>query len=554
MLNTCSTQKLLAPHNKYKKGYHMSKLVPDNMRGIFGSIVVESADVQPKNRQYGFLGTLKGTEDQKRKHVQGIAPHAKNALKVGLAKHQENDARMHQLYGLKTSSSKRREKQKVTNRTVEHFLDSVHGRHIADSLNSGKKHTDNPGSLHSRAHNFMRDYEPSVHEQYDQFGSELTEENIGKRENHNINVARSVYHAQLQTQGLTVSCPEYIKKMQDFLAGYKNGSSIAETHEIVTVNWDGDVWNDDVPYDLDEAVKGSGEIKSEVHKHVKKLVGKSGDSLKGTISNIDHNEDGTSTVHIRHTKPQTEKVVKMLRDWRYAHNQGVRDAAGEVLNSKTSSPGQPGFHIATSPLSGGWYHTKVHVKPPKGSLKEHELYKGDDDDDEVVPGDTAMAASQIGDSAGGMSESTPSPDNGTAKHLTTENAVVSTSQENEPTDGEDDDLPSGLGEDFFIEEFIGHAQALERKEYLDKKHPRTIHEVIQGRRSGKYFVVRNNKHGSHVAEAVNFPDLEQGAATQTLTNYDGKTEPVSGQGSLGETCEAKARRVNKLKSIIKSKE
>jgi hypothetical protein len=592
----------------------MSKLVPDNMRGIFSSIVVESADVHPKNRQYGFLGTLKGTEDQKRKHVTAIAPHVKNALKVGLAKHQESDAQMHKLYGLKTSSSKRREKMKVTNRTVEHFLDSVHGRHIADSLNDGKQHHANPGSLHSRAHHFMRDYEPSVHENYDQFGAELTEENIGKRESHNINVARSVYHAQLQTQGLTVSCPEYIKKMQDFLAGYKNGSSVAENHEIVTVNWNGDVWNDDIPYDLEEAVKGTGEVKSEIHKHVKKLVGKSGTSLKGTISNIDHHEDGTSTVNIRHTKPQTENVVKMLRDWRYAHNQGVRDKAGEVLNSKTSSPGHYSLGISTSPLSGGWYHTKVHVTTPKNikeqlellekklspeqikkrddlvsklpeadfkkrygdkakdvmyatatkralgeeideeELKEYELYKGSDDDDEVVPGSTAMAASQIGDSAGGMSESTPSPDNGPAKRLTTENAVVSTSQENEPTDGEQDDLPSGLGEEFFIEEFTGHAQALERKEYLDKKHPRTIHEVIQGRRSGKYFVVRNNKHGAHVAEAVNFPDLEQGAATQTLTNYDGKTEPVSGQGSLGETCEAKARRVNKIKSIIKSKE
>jgi hypothetical protein len=533
----------------------MSKLIPDNMLSIFGSIVTESADVHPKNRQYGFLGTLQGPEHAKQAHVRMIAPHAKAALQTGLAKHQASDAASEKLYGLKTTSSERRKKQKVTNRTVEHFLDSVHGRHIADSLNSGKKHTDNPGSLHSRAHNFMRDYDPKLHEEvFDRYGGELTEEQLGKREDHNVNVARSVYHCQLVTQGLTVSCPEYIKKMQDFLAGYKNGSSIAESHEIVTVNWDGDVWNDDVEYALEEALKSIGDAKSDIHKHVKKIFGSQGygAALKGTISNVEHHDDGASTVHIRHTKPQTENVVKMLRDVRYKHGQGVRDKAGEVLNSKTSSPGQPSLHISTSPLSGGWYHTKLHVTNEQANMDEATVYKGSDEDDEEVPGSTAMAASQIGDTAGGMSEAVPSPDGGPAKRLTTEGSVVS--KTDEPTDGEDADLPSGLAENLFIEEFSSHGQASERKEYLDKKHPRTIHEVIQGRRSGKYFVVRKNQHGSHVAEAVNFPDLEQGAATQTLTNYDGKAEPVSGQAAIGEDAAGKTRRVSKIKSIIKSKE
>lgn len=451
---------------------------------------------------------------------------------------------------------------------------------------------------------------------------------------------------------------------------------------------------------LEESIKKTGDVSSDTHKLVQNSLRKSAEALKGTISNVDHHDDGSSTVHVRHTKPQTDSVVKMIKGWRSAHGHDANHAPGEALNISTSASGTPTIQTKTSPLSGGWYHTELHVKPVKSKLKEEEevldeagprkppngmsdaeyarhefgrdpeptlkvgarvhisqgsqggkgtvkdLYKRkivtgatkqfmhvkhDDGsehhyrvdstnhrllkEDEVldegmdltegaeyVPQDklprhvkkavkgvhAILKKHGIADARVSVTHHNYKPlnDNHSAghhevnvelghRHIDNDKLVdaLNNSQPHKwvhrkgdvtvapaasiypsPThtihesleidedpilDSEQDDLPSGLDE-----EFNTHDQASNRKEYLDKKHPRTMHEVVQGRRSGKYFVVRRNQHGAHVAEAVCFPDLESGGATQTMKTSDDPTK------AIGE--DTKVRRVNKIKSIIHS--
>jgi hypothetical protein len=652
-------------------------------------VIAESAPVHLKNAQYGFLGTLHGNDLSKKDHLTKIVPHAKAALTHALAKHQSTDSSFRSKFGVKTSAQDRRAKMKVTNKVVGHFLDSAHGRHIADALNSGQKHHNDPAAMSSRAHHFMRDYDPSLHETflYDDASLTLTESVLEEKENHNLNAARSIYHTMLQTKGHKVDSPEYIKLMQDFLAGYKNGSSIAEQYELAEATETEGYWTVGESVLIEAKVSGTAE--SETHKIAQKHARDHKKALDGTIHNLDHNEDGSSTWHIRHTKPQTDNVVKVLRDVRYAHDQGIRDKAGEVLNSKTSRTGHPSIHINTAPLSGGWYNTQVHFKPAGQKLKEEEeleekmsddqrkkrdklvdklpkadfekrygersksvmyavatkralgeeldeefdflketsFYGADDGNTDPLPLPDAQVAATSAPGQAMQNEASPSTSDSRAKRLTTESPILDadTDQIPLPQDQKGDLFASGISEDMFDhgaaakkgimhsrsaspmmkgrshsyhhpntgkktdgevvhkgkseihmknsfdgqvhkfkvqdhigeevetytndildEEFNSHEQASSRKEYLDKKHPRTMHEVVQGRRSGKYFIVRKNQHGKHVAEAVGIPDLESGGATQTMKTYDDPTK------AIGEDAAAKALKVKKIKSIVHS--
>jgi hypothetical protein len=567
------------------------------------SVLVEAAPVTIKNRAYGFHGTLHGNEHTKHEHLRKIIPHAKAALTTALAKHQAQDETHAKVFGIKTSAQERRKKMKVTNKTVGHFLDSTHGRHIADALNAGHKHHANPGSLASRAHHFMRDYEPKLHEEFDDGKQEITESMLVEKEASSVAAARSVYHAILQSKGHHTSSPEYIKLMQDFLAGYKNGDSIVESYELSEAKEIDGFWVVEEPLMISEA-KVSGAATSDTHKIAAKQVRKHAASLKGTIHNLDHNEDGTSTLHVRHSPPQTKTIAKMVSDIRKEHGNPHEQEIGAQLHSKTKAAKGTAvpinIHTVTHPLNGGWYHTQLHFKPSVQKLKEEvelaektmtpeqrkkrndivskmkksdfekygdrakevmyatatkqalgemidetAFYDADDGTLDPLPlPDSETATTQEPGEA--MQEATPSTKPSDAKKLTVESPILDadTDQIPDPQDTEGEDLPDGISE-----EFNSHEQASTRKEYLDKKHPRTVHEVVQGRRSGKYFVVRRNQHGAHVAEAVCFPDLESGGATQTMKTYDDPTKAIGEQRA-----ECKIRRVNKIKSIVHSKE
>lgn len=53
-----------------------------------------------------------------------------------------------------------------------------------------------------------------------------------------------------------------------------------------------------------------------------------------------------------------------------------------------------------------------------------------------------------------------------------------------------------------VEAHATHHSATARLERLNEKHPHTIHHISQGRRTGRYFVVRHTESGSHIVESV----------------------------------------------------
>ena len=197
-----------------------------------------------------------------------------------------------------------------------------------------------------------------------------------------VTKARNMYHSILQKKGVHESSPEYIHKMQGFLSEYKNGTSIKESIDSAESKF---LEIQEELKDLAEGLKKIGDATSDVHKHVNKLFGPKqyGSMLKGTISHVEHHaEDGSSTVHIRHTQPQTKNVVSAIDHVREGNANEFNHAPGEVLHTKTktmkdgykSDPKSPSvdIHTKTHPLSGGWLHTEVHFKPSKVKLKEEE--------------------------------------------------------------------------------------------------------------------------------------------------------------------------------------
>lgn len=109
-----------------------------------------------KNKEYGFAGTM---PDHK-KHLPKAAKLVHKALSDVQNAH---SAAMKKPGHLTPSLSKKITGQKVDHKLVGHFLDSAHGRHLADYM-KGDDHSHIPKTLRKAAHQFMNNYDPQLFE------------------------------------------------------------------------------------------------------------------------------------------------------------------------------------------------------------------------------------------------------------------------------------------------------------------------------------------------------------------------------------------------------
>lgn len=158
------SQGLKYPHPEYIKKMHdfVQGLIKGQPDIAIHPVQEEELDesIVLKNEGYGFGGTINGDKDE---HVKKIAPHLKRELNNALVQHHARDRAAAKILGNSSSASVRRSKLKIGSKMMGHFLDSSHGRHLADQLNGGVKHDDPKMHAHLKqsAYHFLKDYHPS---------------------------------------------------------------------------------------------------------------------------------------------------------------------------------------------------------------------------------------------------------------------------------------------------------------------------------------------------------------------------------------------------------
>lgn len=137
-------------------------------------------------------------------------------------------------------------------------------------------------------------------------------------------------------------------------------------------------------------VPHTGEITSDVHKYVKKIMNRKelgGHFTNGMTGSVEHHPDGSSTLHVHHSSGKHfnaygqevdsshDRAVSMIDHLRERHRNEFNHRPEKVLNGKTKSekdgyaadPKSPHMDIHTETTSkGAFHHTKIHFKPSKG--------------------------------------------------------------------------------------------------------------------------------------------------------------------------------------------
>lgn len=111
-----------------------------------------------KNEGYGYHGTIDKEHEDK---FSEVVKHVKDALTKAHEINLRNDKHTAEVTGKETPGMKRRAGLKISDKTVGHYLDSVHGRHFANAMNyhkdAAKAATEHKKSMTA----FLRDYHPT---------------------------------------------------------------------------------------------------------------------------------------------------------------------------------------------------------------------------------------------------------------------------------------------------------------------------------------------------------------------------------------------------------